>query len=329
MANISGSVPIQKPTLESLSPKPSSVDELPNGVVDVAQTIFQKLGKLMGYSGNCLNNGYKAPNGECLCKQHFFGDRCELVECLNNGTLDRHPDPEQRKCICPSPKYISGRHCEIVSCENGGRDLGNGTCKCIDDWYTGQFCEFYSSSWLAVLGIPLVCLVLIIGCCVFCRADFFSKPREEPEHRRRNRRHSTPRRQQVAVPPNPTSTRPVRPVANPEYNIAPPPTYIEPSNISDIFKTFEPPPSYDMAIQCRVISTTSLPTSNQNALTVQSSASLGVPNTMGDPDISPNLPNNSIVHNRDNADLNSPPNALIPLPLSDLRPNIRQDTDYA
>ncbi|CAD5206950.1 unnamed protein product [Bursaphelenchus okinawaensis] len=289
--DVSGSIPQAPPPLPDPLRPGQQPEELPENLGKVAQKILSKLTNMMGFGRNCLNNGNKRNDGSCECRQYFSGERCEIRQCLNNGTLDSNQDPEMSLCICPNTQYITGDHCEIISCQNGGRDMGNGTCKCIDDWYSGQFCEFYSSSWLAVLGIPMICLVIIIGCCVFCRADFFSKPHHDTERRRRNRRQSVSRR------PTPQPTNPVvdtRPRVQQqhhhrEYDIPPPPTYMEPSNISDLFKTFEPPPSYDLAMECRVISSSNL--SNQAPSPVLNSSVSNVVNSNIAPPPIPDIPN--------------------------------------
>uniref|UniRef100_A0A183EJR5 EGF-like domain-containing protein n=1 Tax=Gongylonema pulchrum TaxID=637853 RepID=A0A183EJR5_9BILA len=68
---------------------------------------------------------------------------CEEIVCINNGTLIKVPNlvPARYACKCPHPEYIHGAHCELVKCLNGGRPMDNGYCKCLDYWYTGQFCQ--------------------------------------------------------------------------------------------------------------------------------------------------------------------------------------------
>lgn len=113
--------------------------------------------------------------GECVCPKFYRGELCEELICVNNGTLVKIPKlmPVQyacrwasrfcscveflfevlrtsnnqfRMCLktkfrCAHPEYIHGTHCELVKCLNGGRPMDNGYCKCLDYWYTGQFCQ--------------------------------------------------------------------------------------------------------------------------------------------------------------------------------------------
>lgn len=139
---------------------------------------------MVGFTPDCLNGGTKRLGGKCFCPEYFQGDHCEAKQCLNNGTLVKIRTPPMGEiCKCPHPQFITGKHCEIIHCQNGGRPLANGTCKCIDNWYTGQFCEYYAASWFAVLGIPLICIAIIALCCVICRLDFCPKRSNPPRER--------------------------------------------------------------------------------------------------------------------------------------------------
>uniref|UniRef100_A0A7E4ZUS4 EGF-like domain-containing protein n=1 Tax=Panagrellus redivivus TaxID=6233 RepID=A0A7E4ZUS4_PANRE len=250
-----------------------------NGEVgDFIGSIWDKMKIKLGFTPDCLNGGTKRSSGICVCRTHFSGDQCQKRECINNGTLTqtRNKNPPEEVCRCPHPQYITGNHCEIVHCMNGGRFV-NGSCLCVDNWYTGQFCEHYAASWFAVLGIPLVCIAVIAFCCVICRLDFCPKrnlatgasSRSGSRHHR-NRAHAEHRsasNHNLRRPPNPDRPRyhPVfydideRPpmirenplhssqhicglASYPEYNPALPP----PS--SDDFKPIEPPPSYEQAV---------------------------------------------------------------------------------
>ncbi|VBB34821.1 unnamed protein product, partial [Acanthocheilonema viteae] len=138
---------------------------------------LEYLKKMLGLTADCLNGGMKTLRGECICPKFYRGELCEKIVCVNNGTLVKIPNlvPVQYTCRCPQPEYIHGQHCEHIKCLNGGRPMDNGHCKCLDSWYTGQFCQEYAASWGIVLGLPLLCLGIIIICCVVCRLDLFPK----------------------------------------------------------------------------------------------------------------------------------------------------------
>lgn len=165
-------------------------DESSAGVKSIANVFsnsFEKLKKMLGLTPECLNGGTKTMRGECVCPKYYKGDLCQEIVCVNNGTrvkVTRHV-PAEYVCKCPHPEYISGAHCELVRCMNGGRAMDNGHCRCLDYWYTGQFCQNYTASWGAVLGVPLACIVVIIICCVVCRLDLC--PRKQTRQRRRRR----------------------------------------------------------------------------------------------------------------------------------------------
>ncbi|VDN23827.1 unnamed protein product [Gongylonema pulchrum] len=144
---------------------------------------IEYLKKMLGLTPDCLNGGLKTLRGECVCPKFYRGELCEEIVCINNGTLIKVPNlvPARYACKCPHPEYIHGAHCELVKCLNGGRPMDNGYCKCLDYWYTGQFCQEYTASWGAVLGLPLICMVIIILCCVVCRLDLFPR---KPVHSR-------------------------------------------------------------------------------------------------------------------------------------------------
>lgn len=148
---------------------------------------LEYLKKMLGLTPDCLNGGMKTLRGECICPKFYRGHLCEELVCVNNGTLVKIPKlfPTQYSCRCPYPEYIHGQHCEHVKCLNGGRPMDNGHCKCLDYWYTGQFCQEYAASWGVVLGLPLLCIVIMIICCVVCRLDLFPR---KPTHSRRRRR---------------------------------------------------------------------------------------------------------------------------------------------
>uniref|UniRef100_A0A915ABW2 EGF-like domain-containing protein n=1 Tax=Parascaris univalens TaxID=6257 RepID=A0A915ABW2_PARUN len=156
-------------------------------IANVFSNSIEKLKKILGLTPECLNGGTKTMRGECICPKYYKGKLCQEIVCVNNGTrvkVTRHP-PAEYVCKCPHPEYISGAHCELVRCMNGGRAMDNGHCRCLDYWYTGQFCQNYTASWGAVLGVPLACIVVIIICCVVCRLDLC--PRKQTRQRRRRR----------------------------------------------------------------------------------------------------------------------------------------------
>ncbi|VDM92811.1 unnamed protein product [Onchocerca ochengi] len=144
---------------------------------------LEYLKKMLGLTPDCINGGMKTLRGECICPKFYRGDLCEELICINNGTLVKTQKLAQYTCRCPYPEFIYGQHCEHVKCLNGGRPMDNGHCKCLDYWYTGQFCQEYAASWGVVLGLPLLCMVIIIICCVVCRMDLF--PRKPVSRRRR------------------------------------------------------------------------------------------------------------------------------------------------
>jgi hypothetical protein len=251
---------------------------------EIVSAVWGKVKGMIGFTPDCLNGGTKRLGGKCFCPEYFLGEHCEKRQCLNNGTLQRVLTiPPEEICKCTNPLYITGKHCETIHCQNGGRPLSNGTCKCIDNWYTGQFCEYYAASWFAVLGIPLICIAVIALCCVICRLDFCPKRTPPPsyrENRRRNRglpdtrRHHNHRHpyshddpQTLMIHENllndhcqqhfrrlPTASHSsgqiVRlehiPVYNPNLTSLP----------TDEYKPLEPPPSYEQAVStCPAIST--------------------------------------------------------------------------
>lgn len=152
---------------------------------NIITNTIENLKKMLGFTPPCLNGGMKTLRGECICPKFFRGPVCGEMVCINNGTLERvrERNSTQYSCRCPNPEYIHGHHCEHVRCLNGGRPMDNGQCKCLDYWYTGQFCEEYAASWGVVLGLPLLCIVIAIICCVICRLDLF--PRKPERSRRR------------------------------------------------------------------------------------------------------------------------------------------------
>ncbi|EFO25807.2 hypothetical protein LOAG_02678 [Loa loa] len=192
MTNTDGSLPLPlEPDLQS-TPEVSyvgNIDDKNDGIHfrKIMTDSLEYLKKMLGLTPDCLNGGTKTLRGECACPKFYRGNLCEELVCVNNGTLVKIPNlvPTQYTCRCPYPEYIHGQHCEHVKCLNGGRPMDNGHCKCLDYWYTGQFCQEYAASWGVVLGLPLLCIVIIIICCVVCRLDLFPR---KPVHSRRRRR---------------------------------------------------------------------------------------------------------------------------------------------
>ena len=81
--------------------------------------------------------------GECECREYYEGKACEQIICVNGGWVSK----DRRRCHCPDNNRHFGLHCQQTRCENSGRDTGSGVCACVDDWYTGDFCQNYSSPW--------------------------------------------------------------------------------------------------------------------------------------------------------------------------------------
>ncbi|KHJ41989.1 EGF-like domain protein [Trichuris suis] len=119
----------------------------------------------------CLNGGERTMKGKCRCPKYFSGDDCGVVQCINGGSLSA---VNKTVCIC-SDSHYRGSHCEIVQCENGGIENGYGGCDCLTNWYTGKFCQFYSSSWsilFGCLGLLLLLALVYIACRWYC--SFFN-----------------------------------------------------------------------------------------------------------------------------------------------------------
>uniref|UniRef100_A0AC34FD92 EGF-like domain-containing protein n=1 Tax=Panagrolaimus sp. ES5 TaxID=591445 RepID=A0AC34FD92_9BILA len=173
---------------------------------EIVSAVWGRVKGMIGFTPDCLNGGTKRLGGKCYCPEYFLGEHCQTRQCLNNGTLQRISTiPPEEICKCTNPLYITGKHCETIHCQNGGRPLTNGSCKCIDNWYTGEFCQHYAASWFAVLGIPLICIAVIalclLGipliciavialCCVICRLDFCPKRTSTTTVHRENRRRN-------------------------------------------------------------------------------------------------------------------------------------------
>ncbi|KAL3086025.1 hypothetical protein niasHT_030449 [Heterodera trifolii] len=165
-----------------------------NGGLSIS-AVWEGVKRMMGFTADCHNGGYKTIGGDCICPQFFEGRACERVVCANNGTRVRVAAfGGEEVCKCTHPQYISGKHCEVVHCQNGGRLLNDGTCHCVDGWYTGQFCQFYTSSWLIAFGIPLLVIAAIVFCCVICRLDLCALRRPSPPPSSRHNRRPNGRR---------------------------------------------------------------------------------------------------------------------------------------
>uniref|UniRef100_A0A183CC33 EGF-like domain-containing protein n=1 Tax=Globodera pallida TaxID=36090 RepID=A0A183CC33_GLOPA len=168
--------------------------------------VWEGVKRMMGFTAECHNGGYKTIGGDCICPQFFEGKACERIVCAHNGTRVRVAAfGGEEVCKCAHPQYISGKHCEVVHCQNGGRVLNDGTCHCVDGWYTGQFCQFYTSSWLIAFGVPLLVIAAIVFCCVICRLDLCALRRTSPpstarQNRRPNGRRTGPSSSQAAAP---------------------------------------------------------------------------------------------------------------------------------
>uniref|UniRef100_A0A0N5ANI8 EGF-like domain-containing protein n=1 Tax=Syphacia muris TaxID=451379 RepID=A0A0N5ANI8_9BILA len=123
-------------------------------------------------------------SGICECPPYYEGETCEELICVNNGTRIELAN-KSYACKCAYPEHISGKHCELVRCDNNGQPQKDGHCRCLDYWYTGQFCESYTASWGAVVGVPLVCITVIVICCIVCRLDFCPRRKIRQSRRRR------------------------------------------------------------------------------------------------------------------------------------------------
>uniref|UniRef100_A0A915ECB8 EGF-like domain-containing protein n=1 Tax=Ditylenchus dipsaci TaxID=166011 RepID=A0A915ECB8_9BILA len=129
----------------------------------IFSSVWENMKKMMGFSPDCLHGGHKNLRGNCVCPKYYEGNLCESIICANNGTRKKAPlSFTEEMCVCPYPDFITGKHCETLRCHNGGKDLGNGHCSCVDGWYSGQFCQFYTSSWLVAVGLPLLGIAMII-----------------------------------------------------------------------------------------------------------------------------------------------------------------------
>nr|CAD2193597.1 unnamed protein product [Meloidogyne enterolobii] len=168
-------------------------------------TMWEDMKRMMGFSPDCLNGGYRGIGSlSCTCPQYFEGQLCEQIVCANGGKRIKEKttgfggiQTEEEICKCTHPIYITGRHCEQVNCQNGGRLLSDGNCQCADGWYSGTFCQYYTSSWLVAIGIPLLFIALVILCCVVCRMDLCSLCRSRPVTTQRTRPNERrPRRRQ-------------------------------------------------------------------------------------------------------------------------------------
>ncbi|CDW52430.1 hypothetical protein TTRE_0000068901 [Trichuris trichiura] len=127
--------------------------------------------RLLLVTPKCLNGGERTMIGKCRCPKYFSGDDCSVKQCINGGSLS---NVNKTVCIC-SDSHYRGAHCEIVQCENGGIENGYGGCDCLTNWYTGKFCQFYSSSWsilFGCLGLLLLLALVYIACRWYC--SFFN-----------------------------------------------------------------------------------------------------------------------------------------------------------
>ena len=71
-------------------------------------------------ASNCLNMGYKSPDGACICINGYTGSRCQMA---------------------PSYDYFK----KSSGCLNGGYQPREGLpCKCLDGFY-GFMCEFMTN----------------------------------------------------------------------------------------------------------------------------------------------------------------------------------------
>ncbi|CAK5067394.1 unnamed protein product [Meloidogyne enterolobii] len=249
-------------------------------------TMWEDMKRMMGFSPDCLNGGYRGIGSlSCTCPQYFEGQLCEQIVCANGGKRIKEKttgfggiQTEEEICKCTHPIYITGRHCEQVNCQNGGRLLSDGNCQCADGWYSGTFCQYYTSSWLVAIGIPLLFIALVIFCCVVCRMDLCSLCRSRPvttQRTRPNERRQRRRQHQQNCPSALGDSRGVqRPHSGPNRSRRPNdnllnqnllnaqqqedqqyvlrlerfPMLYNPNSIND--KPLDPPPPYEQAILC-------------------------------------------------------------------------------
>ncbi|KAK0404728.1 hypothetical protein QR680_017600 [Steinernema hermaphroditum] len=64
----------------------------------------------------CQNGGHWDPKQNCICQPHFSGKLCEVVECVNGGTLNPFPGGPTDLPLCNCPTGYQGQHCEKLSC---------------------------------------------------------------------------------------------------------------------------------------------------------------------------------------------------------------------
>lgn len=155
----------------------SSTDFI-SGIGNLFSAFGKGIGKFMGFEKECKNKGYKDGTGKCVCPPYHFGSYCEQVNCANGGRLIQTSRSSSRKfqCQCPNSEFITGEFCQYIKCLNGGSPIdGEGRCSCNNNWYSGNFCENYSTSWTIVFVIPIVILILVTFFCAICRLDLCPK----------------------------------------------------------------------------------------------------------------------------------------------------------
>ncbi|UJR07284.1 hypothetical protein I4U23_011572 [Adineta vaga] len=137
----------------------------------------------------CLNNGTcNSTNNNkdynCTCPLHFNGTQCEIDNrpckentCLNNGVCN-----QTSNCNCTlgwegtrCERKIN--YCVDVTCHNNGicvSLLGNFSCKCLGDSYSGRYCEIVdgkviifqyirkSFAYIAIIAMAFVALFVIM-----------------------------------------------------------------------------------------------------------------------------------------------------------------------
>ncbi|CEF68412.1 Epidermal growth factor-like domain-containing protein [Strongyloides ratti] len=155
----------------------SSTDFI-SGIGNLFSAFGKGIGKFIGFEKDCKNKGYKDGTGKCVCPPYHFGSYCEQVNCANGGRLIQTSRSSSRKfqCQCPNSEFITGEFCQYIKCLNGGTPIdGEGRCSCNNNWYSGNFCENYSTSWTIVFVIPIVILILVTFLCAICRLDLCPK----------------------------------------------------------------------------------------------------------------------------------------------------------
>ncbi|CAF1201178.1 unnamed protein product [Rotaria sordida] len=134
----------------------------------------------MNRNRNCLNNGLLIINDNenfttCSCSFPFFGNQCELNQCINycqnNGTCLVNGT----ELFCNCSNGFTGDKCQnnICHCQNKGicfLDNNKPICRCPPG-FTGRYCHigrqgFRLSFWFLII---IICTILSIIACILLR----------------------------------------------------------------------------------------------------------------------------------------------------------------